>query len=119
MKKAAIIFITLIGGLLIYAHFMARSVLHQRIAYSRFALRQALQDLQETGGLRNHTNALSEDFDRPFLFTNIVRIDNTNYHCVVAYEDSVITNAGFLAATSNGVFIFFEKERGPRLIPSK
>jgi hypothetical protein len=119
MKYAVIIFIALVAGLFAFAYFMARSDRHARIVYSRFELRRALQDLQETGGLRAHTNSLSIDIPHPFLFTNIVTVDGTNYRCAVAYDDPIIHNAGFLAATTNGVFIFFDKKRGPRLIPSE
>jgi hypothetical protein len=107
MKYAAIIFIALVAGLLAFVYIVARSDRHARIVYSRFELRRALQDLQETGSLREYTNSLSINFSRPFIYTNIVTVGGTNYRCAVAYDEH--DDVGFLAVTTNGVFIYFDK----------
>jgi hypothetical protein len=119
MKWAAIIIIVLVVGLFGLVYLDYHSIWQARIAYSRFELRRGLQDLQETGGLRNHTNLFSVEIPRPFLFTNTVTVRGTNYRCALAYDDPTIHHLGFLAVTTNGVFIYFDKKRGPRLIPSE
>jgi hypothetical protein len=119
MKYTVIILIALCVGILGFAYLTQRSDWHARIVYSRFELRRALTDLKETGGLLVHTNTLfGTNVARPFIFTNVVVIDGTSYHCAAAYDDPVIHDAGFLAATTNGVFIYFDKKSGPRLMPS-
>lgn len=87
MKCAVIVLVALIAALLAMAFIVQRSDWHARIVYSRYELRRALQDLQESGSLRDHTNSLHLIYAQPFLFTNIVNIDDTNYRCAVAYDD--------------------------------
>ena len=82
--------------------------------YSRLELRRALKDIQETGGLRDYGNSV-----KPFIFTNSVTVDGTNYQCAVAYDDPKFYGKGFLAATTNHVFIYLDKKRGPRFIPGE
>ena len=53
---------------------------------------------------------------RPYLFTNIVSIGDTQYHCAVAVE--ALQADVFLAMTTNQQFIFFYKKRSPMMIPS-
>ena len=114
MKWPTIIIVALIVGLCTLAYLQSRSLWHAGVLYSRLELRRALKDLQETGGLRDYGNK-----DRPFIFTNVVEIGGTNYRCAVAYDDFKFYGAGFLAATTNGVFIYLDKKHGPRLIPAE
>jgi hypothetical protein len=73
-----------------------------------------LKDIQETGALRDYGNSV-----RPFIFTNSVTVGGTSYQCVVAYDDPKFYGDGFLAATTNSVFIYLDKKRGPKLIPAE
>ena len=114
MKWAIIIVLVLIAGLCTLAYLQSRSLWHAGVLYSRLELRRALKDLQETGGLRDYGNSV-----RPFIFTNIVIVGGTNYRCAVAYGDPKFYGAGFLAATTNGPFIYLDKKHGPRLIPAE
>ena len=118
MKYAIIIFIALVAGLFTFAYLMLRSDRQAQIVNSRHELKIALKDLQETGAVHDHTTTLGTNIvvvSRPFLFTNVVVIDGTNYRCAVALDDLWMRR---IAATTNGVFIFFDKKRGPRLIPA-
>jgi hypothetical protein len=119
MKCAVVICITLIAGLFAFAYLSLRSDEHAQIVNSRHELEIALKDLQETGGVHDHTTILGTNINvvsRPFLFTNVVLIDGTNYRCAVALDDIWMRR---MAATTNGVFIFFGKKRSPQLISSK
>ena len=112
MKWAAIALAILVVTLLSPSHLQDRSLWRAGILYSRLELRRALKDIQETGGLRDYGNSL-----HPCNFTNTATAGGTNYQCAVAYEDPKFYGDGFLAATTNHVFIYFDKKRGPRLIP--
>jgi hypothetical protein len=114
MKWAAIIVAVLVVGLLTLAYLQSRSLWHAGVIYSRLELRRALKDIQETGGLRDYGNSV-----RPYIFTNSLIVGGTNYQCAVAYDDPKFFGDGFLAATTNHVFIYLDKKHGPRLIPPK
>ena len=114
MKWSAIIVSVLVVGLLTLSYLQGRSLWRAGILYSRMELRRALKDIQETGRLRDFGNSV-----RPYIFTNAVIVGGTNFHCVVAYDDPKFYGRGFLAATTNHVFIYLDKKRGPRLIPAE
>jgi hypothetical protein len=119
MKYAVIIFIALVAGLFAFANLVLRSDRQAQIVNSRHELKIALKDLQETGAVHDRTTTLGTNIvvvSRPFLFMNVVVIDGTNYRCAVALDDIWMRRT---AATTNGVLIFFDKKRGPRLIPSE
>lgn len=114
MKGAVIILAIAVIAFFTLSYLEHESLWHAGVSYSRLELRRALKDIQETGGLRDYGNP-----DRPFIFTNSVTIGGTNYQCAVAYEDHKFYGAGFLAATTNNVFIYLDKKRGPKLIPAE
>ncbi len=95
------------------SYLQSRAIWRAGVIYSRVELNRALTDIRETGGLRDHGNSL-----RPYLYTNVLTVNGTNYTCVVAYEDVKFYGKGFLAATTNGDFLYLDKKRGPRLIPA-
>jgi hypothetical protein len=118
MKYSIIIFIALVAGLLTFAYLMLRSDRQAQIVNSRHELKIALKDLLEKGAVHDHTTTLGTNIfvvSRPFLFTNVVVVAGTNYRCAVALDDLWMRR---MAATTDGVFIFFDKKRGPRLIPA-
>jgi hypothetical protein len=114
MKWPTIILVALIVGLCTLAYLQSRSLWHAGVLYSRLELRRALRDLQETGGLRDYGNSV-----RPFIYTNVVTVGGTNFQCAVAYDDPNFHGAGFLAATTNGMFIYLDRKHGPKLIPAE
>jgi hypothetical protein len=114
MKWATLIVAVVVVGLVTLGYLQSRSLWHAGVLYSRGVLRQALKDIQETGGLRDYGNSV-----RPYILTNSVTIGGTNYQCAVAYDDPKFYGDGFLAATTNNVFIYLDKKRGPRLIPAE
>jgi hypothetical protein len=98
---------------------MLRSDEQAQIVNSRHELEIALKDFQETGAVHDHITTLGTNIvvvSSPFLFTNVVFINGTNYRCAIALNDIWMRR---MAVTTNGVFIFFDKKRGPRLIYSK
>ncbi len=53
---------------------------------------------------------------QPFLATGIkVNIGGTNYRCILATDEYVLEN-GWLAVTTNKVFIWLDKKRAPKII---
>lgn len=114
MKWAAIIAVGVLAGYVTLGYLQSRSLWHAGVLQSRLESCQALKDIQETGGLRDYGNSV-----RPLIFTNSVTVDGTNYQCAVGYDDPKFYGAGFLACTTNHVFIYLDKKRGPRSIPAE
>jgi hypothetical protein len=114
MRWTITIAAAVIAGLCVLGYLQSRSLWLSGVLYSRLELRRALKDLQETGGLRDYGNKV-----RPFIFTNSVTVGGTNHQCAVAYDDAKFYGRGFLAATTNYVFIYLDRKRGPRLIPAE
>lgn len=81
------------------------------IISGRYELQLAYTNLLATGELRPNGSA------KPYLYTNAVTIGGTQYQCAIAVELGHFQGAGFFAITTNHQFIFFDKRRGPIIIP--
>ena len=112
MKWIAIGVAVAIGALLFLGYMQSRGQWCAGILYSRMELKRALGDLRDHGSLQKRGNSTE-----PFIYTNILAIGGSNYSCVVAYDDKKFYGKGFLAVTTNEVFIFVHREKLPFLIP--
>ena len=93
-----------------YLYVVAESDRRGGIAHGSVELSRALKDLRETGALPDYGNPV-----QPFVFTNSVSIDGTNYYCAVGYVEPLL-GGGFLAATTNGLLIYFDPKGRPKLV---
>lgn len=112
MRWFAVAVVVVIGAILFLGYMQSRSLWCAGIAYSRLALTRALSDLREHGSLQKRDNPTE-----PFSYTNSIIIDGSNFTCVAGYEDSKFYGKGFLAVTTNEVFIFVHKNESPFLVP--
>ncbi len=56
---------------------------------------------------------------KPFLFTNTVQVEQTNYHCLFGIRDEFFSKDEMLAATTDGVVIWIKKGGNQLLIITK
>jgi hypothetical protein len=89
-----------------------RSLRTGGIVQGRFNLTLAYTNYLATGRIQPNGSSLA------YLFTNEVSIGATQYQCAMAIKATHCEDIGFLAMTTNQLFIFFDKKRGPVMIPS-
>ena len=116
MRKKIIIAAIVLGA--VFALFMfyslgyGRSLRLSRIMLGRAVLKQAQQQLTETGRVEPNGSW------RPFVFTNAVTIDEVIYRCSVATPLTGFDDEGIFAMTTNETFIWVDKKRAPKIIPT-
>ena len=79
-------------------------------------------DWNETARLPNRTltNLLASCGSyKPFLFTNSVQVDQTNYHCLFGIRDEWFSKDEMLVATSEGAVIRIRKSGNQLLVITK
>lgn len=110
--------LSILGGIGLFVLFIAFSLSYPRnlrshgVDHGRFNLRLAYTNYLASG--RVEPNGTT----KPYLFTDAATVGGTQYQCVIAVETSYFQGDGFLAMTTNDQFIFFDKRRGPFVIPS-
>ena len=55
---------------------------------------------------------------KPYLFTNVVQVDGTNYHCLFGMRDSWFAENETLAVTDQGIVILINSE-GSQIVYSR
>jgi hypothetical protein len=92
---------------------------HKRaIVNDTVTLMQILSDWDKAGQLSAHdvTNFIAKYESpyksyKPYLFTNVVQVDGTNYHCLFGMRDSWFAENETLAVTDQGVVVLIDRER--------
>ncbi|HTY87057.1 MAG TPA: hypothetical protein VMB80_06300 [Candidatus Acidoferrum sp.] len=81
-------------------------------------LNDANRELQLFGVFTNHIRNA-----RVYPYTNLFTIQGTNYQCALALECDLFRERGFLTITTNGLYVWVDKQRGlvllgrPRVLP--
>ncbi len=113
LKWLAILTVIALAGLFItFSLSYGQSLRTGGILQGRFNLSLAYTNYLATGRIEPNGTSLA------YLFTNVASIGGTQYQCAVAIKADNCEDLGFLAMTTNHYFIFFDKKRGPVMIPS-
>jgi len=108
----ALVLGTLVALLVFYAAAQGQSFRLSRVMLGRSVLKQAQQQLADTGRVEPNGSW------RPFVFTNDVTVDGVTHRCSVATPLAGFEDAGLFAMTTNEIFIWLDKRRPPKIIPS-
>jgi hypothetical protein len=109
---SAIVLGTLFALLMFYGLAYGRSLRLSRVMLGRSVLKQAQQQLAETGRVEPNGSW------RPVEFTNDVTIGGVIYRCSVATPLAGFDDEGIFAMTTNETFIWVDKKRAPKIIPT-
>jgi hypothetical protein len=85
------------------------------IHMGRIALLNSLPSFLETGSLSNQWVASSPERSI-FPLTNTLHVAGKTYGCVVGYKSSRFEDSGFLAVATNGVVLWVDSKRSPKLV---
>ncbi len=116
MRRAIIIGAIVVGGifalLMFYSLAYGQSLRRSRVMLGRGVLKQAQQQLAETGRVEPNGSW------HPFVFTNDVAVDGVIHRCSVATPLAGFNDEGVFAMTTNQTFIWLGKKRPPKIIPT-
>ena len=116
MRRTAVITAVALGTLFAFLVFYAaahgQSFRLSRVMLGRSVLKQAHQQLADTGRVEPNGSW------RPFVFTNDVTVDGVTHRCSVATTLGGFEDAGLFAMTTNEMFIWLDKRKPPKIIPS-
>jgi hypothetical protein len=82
-----------------------------RVHVAQAVLRQANSQFVKSGVVEPNGT------EKPFVFTNVVAVNGVSYQCAVGIVVSPFEDEGMLSMTTNGVFIWLDKQRGAMVIP--
>ena len=99
-----------LGGFYILSYGQALRL--EGIRTARITLAQAYIDFTRSGTVGAYGTS------KPFVFTNTVVADRTSYYCTVAVGVPGFEDEGVLAMTTNETFIWLDKTRPPKIIPT-
>jgi hypothetical protein len=85
------------------------------IHVGRIALLNSLPSFLETGSLSNQWVASSPE-RRIFPLTNTLHVAGKTYGCVMGYKSSHFADSGFLAVATNGVVLWVDSKRSPKIV---
>lgn len=97
--------------LMVYGLFYGRSFRLSRVIIGRSVLKEAQQQLLETGRIEPNGSW------RPYVFTNSIMIDGVLYRSSVATALGGFEDEGVFAMATNGTFIWMDNSRDPKVIP--
>lgn len=112
LKGIGISFLLCIVAVLTGSYLYGVSLRAVSLIEGKGALRKAYKHYSEHGYATNFGNSYSL-----WETTNAVTIDGTNYHCILTVDVAFFNDHGVLNMTTNEVFIWQDKKRGPKLIP--
>jgi hypothetical protein len=108
MKILATLIVLLVLVLAVFI-FMPRESRVDRRAWlttTKASLKDADAELHKLGVSTNHPSA--SEYVRVFPFTNRFSIDGMDYQCELAAKCERLTNRGFLAITTNQIFVWID-----------
>jgi hypothetical protein len=95
-----------------YAHGVA--LRNAALIAGRSTLKSASLDYQERGYVTNYGRS-----SQVWRSSNVVSIAGTQYACAFVVHSDRFNNEGTLAMTTNGVFIWLDVKRGPKIIDAR
>ena len=102
----------LFAFLMFYILGYGQSLRRSRVMLGQAVLKQAQQQLAETGRVGPNGSW------RPFVFTNDVAVDGVIHRCSVATPLGGFDDEGVLAMTTNHTFIWVDNVRPPKIVPT-
>ena len=81
----------------------------------RIALLNSLPSFLETGSVSNKWVASSPERSI-FPLTNTLRVAGKTYGCILGYRTTRFEDAGFLAVSTNGVVLWVDAKKTPKLV---
>ena len=116
LKKTVIITAIVLAAIFAFLIFFSlsygQSLRRSSVMLGRSFLKQAQQQLVQTGRVEPNGSW------RPFVFTNQVTVDGVAYQCSVATALAPFDDEGVLAMTTNETFIWVDKRRPPKIVPT-
>ncbi len=101
-------------GICFAAYCYGVSLRNAALIFGKSDLKQALMHYQQYGYPTNFSSN-----SEIWVSSNAVNVAGSNYECFLTVRSARFNGEGLLAMTTNGVFIWIDKKRGPKIIHAK